>query len=69
VLHREDGQWRIAAVFVQAFPDQDLIMLDFENPEDYLLTQQKTREEMLRRQRAATSQARLPDDPATTIPR
>ncbi|HVX10335.1 MAG TPA: hypothetical protein VHC22_04100 [Pirellulales bacterium] len=63
VLRREEEGWRIGGMATKIFPDQEPLLLDFENPEDMQRKQQLAEAEMERRAREAVAEE--PDDGTT----
>ncbi len=57
VLRREEQGWRIVGVAAQVFPDEEPLLLNFEDPEDMFRKQQWVREEIRRRMEADSLQA------------
>ena len=57
VLRREEQGWRIVGVAAQVFPDEEPLLLNFEDPEDMFRKQQWVREEIRRRIEAGGLQA------------
>jgi hypothetical protein len=49
LLRRESEGWRVAGLAVRIFPNEDPLLLNFEDPEDMNRRQQWVREEMRRR--------------------
>jgi hypothetical protein len=56
VLRREEEGWRIGGMATKIFPDQEALLLDFENPEDMQRKQQLAEAEMERRAREAVAE-------------
>jgi hypothetical protein len=57
VLRRENEAWRIVGVAAQVFPDEEPLLLNFEDPQDMFRKQQWVREEIRRRMAAEDLQA------------
>lgn len=53
LLKQEAEGWRICGMATELFPDQEPLILDFENPPEMLERQQKAEAEMVRRATAA----------------
>lgn len=68
ILRKESAGWRIAGMAAQIFPDQDPVVLNFEDPAGMIAKQQEVAAEESRRQQEAENQgaqqqARQPEDP------
>jgi hypothetical protein len=57
VLRREQDGWRVAGLAAQAFPGEEPLLLNFEDPDDMLKKQQWIRAERRRRMEAGGLQA------------
>jgi hypothetical protein len=60
VLRREPEGWRIAGVIYKVFDDAPPLILNFEDPDDMQRKQKLLAQEMMRRAKAESSQARQP---------
>ncbi len=70
VLRKEAEGWRIAGVAATVFPNEPPLLLNFEDPEDMAQKQKWAREEILRREKEATSsQAKEPSESGNTLRR
>ncbi|MBN1393787.1 MAG: hypothetical protein JW959_01965 [Pirellulales bacterium] len=72
MVRLEKEGWRIVGVGVRIFPDEPLLLLNFENPEEMFRKQQWAREEILRRMNedsSAKTQARDEKKPNNPIRR
>ena len=63
ILRRESQGWRIAGMAAQVFPDQDPIVLNFEDPQEMLRKQRMAEEDSARRSQPDQIEARKPEDP------
>jgi len=63
ILKKEDVGWRIAGMSTKIFPDQDPVLLNFEDPQQMLAQQQKAEQEAMRRANQQNAQASKPEDP------
>jgi len=63
ILKNEESGWRIAGMTTKIFPDQDPVLLDFEDPQQMLEQQRLAEEEAIRRANQQNAQARKPEDP------
>lgn len=64
LLRQESGQWRIAGMATKIFPDQNAVVLNFENPQEMLDKQRQAEEEAARRTTTDEQlQATKPQDP------
>ena len=65
IVHKCDEGWRIAGMAAKPFPDQDPLVLNFEDPEDMERKQQMAAQEYQRRMTAQTKSSTNPakDEP------
>ena len=66
ILRKQPEGWRIAGMATKIFPDQEPVVLNFENPQDMLERQRVAEEEAFRRANQNQQQAARPEDPFQT---